>query len=554
MKKALLLISAGAAALFLWTAAAFALPAQKLLYPGDWIYEGLASLALEQRLVFLSGSSMTLGEAAGMFGKIRGDELSPGGRVLYERIGDYLDKPSLVSYKSGLLAFDALPAFQPEFYGKTNADLEWIYDRNKRQPFLSLPLTFSLSSYISLGTDVYFGENRMLSRAPDNYSNFVFDKMIDGVQSIDTNMPKRAYISAGFPFKNGVGVNFRLGMGDNSFGRTKTGSIILSGNMRDPSYAELSVYAPFVKYSAGVTELEVTKYLYTHHFQLAVLNRFSFALVEGVMVNAPLELRFINPAMIFHGFSAWESYREYNKDIGEPSLPEANSRIGSLLGLVFDVRPWRYGRFYGLFAMNQFEIPSERADPKNTVPDGLAFQLGYESHIPAFQGYWKFGLEGVYTYPYMYILTDKRWSFYRQSYEVSNPPIREWVGTPFGPDSIAGIFWTSYEDPARWSLSLSFLFLAQGENSSTGIFDKPGTSYYAASHEEAALLSPTGIPSYTYRLSFEGTWSPRNWMDLAVRPAYKIVMNHGNRDGNLQHGFECVLSARFVLLLPGKEF
>jgi hypothetical protein len=350
-------------------------------------------------------------------------------------------------------------------------------------------------------------------------------------------------------------VNFRVGLGDDVFGRTKTGSIILSDNMQGFSYGSLTLYGPFISYTAGVMELEVTKYLYLHQLQLKILDNLSLCLIEGVMVNAPFEIRYLNPAMIFHSFSAWDSYGDYNEQIGNhdgDSYDDGDSRVGSWLGISVDFRPWKYGRLYGLFAMNQLELPGERTSTSK-VPDSLAFQLGYESWLPVEgifagrgTGHVTFGLEGVYTYPYMYILGDKGWSFYRESHEVSNDSIREWVGTPFGPDSAAGSFWVGYHDPSLWSAELSFLFLAQGKNADTGIFDLPGRGYIPQSPAEATALSPTGRASYTYLIKVKGQWSPWKWLDLGLQPGYKIVANHNHVSGNTEHGFELALTARFT--------
>jgi hypothetical protein len=510
-----------------------------------------------------------------MLADIDDEELSPAGKILYQRLRAYLGRAPLVSLFAGgephaarpaeipgLFSFDIVPALQPELYYKSSEALPWTYDWNERRPFAAFPLTFSISSYVAMESELYLGENRRLTNAHDNYFNFPFDKSIDGVTPIDTNTPRRAYLSAGFPFGQGFGVNFKIGLGEETLGRTKTGSIIFSDNMRGFSYGTLTFYAPFISYAASVMELEPTKYLYLHHLQISILKRLSFGLVEGVMVNAPLELRYLNPLMIFHSFSAWGSYDEYNSDLANDpnhdNYTEEESRVGSYLGLMADFRPWKYGRFYGLAAMNQFQLPWEKEDEDATVPDGLAFQLGYESWIPVsgrlfdrdYRGHLSFGLEGVYTFPYMYILADKGWSYYRESVEVSNDTIREWVGSPFGPDSAAGTVWLGYHDSSLWSLSLSFLYLAQGPNSDTAIFEKPNREYYSTTREQMLSVSPTGTASHSYQLSLDAKWSPRDWISLSFRPGYRIVSNYGHEKGRLEQGLELALSARIVPKLP----
>jgi hypothetical protein len=536
-----------------------ALPAQKLVYPGEWLYDALTALSLEQGRIFFTGSTLTIAQVELMVAEIDEDALSPSGRVLYEQIHSYLAGSAFFSYKSDVLTLNVDGALQPEFYFKTNRKLNWIYERKDRLPFLLVPADISIASYITLGSELYFGENRMLSNAHDNYFNFPFDTMIDGLQSVDVNVPKRAYLSAGLPLGERSGLNFRIGIGDDVYGRTKTGSVILSDAMKGVNYANLTFYSPIINYTADIKQFEVNKYLYLHHFQMKFFNRLSLSLIEGVMVNAPFEIRYLNPMMIFHGFTAWEDYGGYNEQIGEENLSSANSRIGSFAGISLDWRPWKYFRIYGLFAMNEFEIPAIEGGEDSTTPNAMAFQLGTEIYMPVSSGYWTFGLEGVYTYPYMYILSNKNWSFYREAHEVneaSNPPIpfRDWVGTPFGPDSVGGTLWAGYHDSSQWSASLSFLFVAQGKNADTRIFDKPdpdndkklGNSYYPETHKEAIANTPSGIPAYTYQISALGKWIVYDWLTLSLRAGYKIIQNFDHIQGRLEQGFETTLSVQLT--------
>jgi hypothetical protein len=532
---------------------AFSLPKQKIIYPGDPLYDSLAVLALEQGIIFLAGSTLTVMQIEQHLERIDPDSLSPSGRYVYDRLRASLAEDGALSLGSHILRFDFDPALQPELYFKTNKDLSWVYDRNQRLPIFPFSAAFSLSSYLTLESDLYFGENRRLSDAHDNYFNFMYDKMISGVQNIDTNLPKRAYLSAGFPFGHGMGVNFRLGLGDDFIGRTRTGSIILSDNMKEPSYANLTFYTPYLKYTADIMELEATKYLYLHRIGVNVFNWLSFSMIEGVMVNAPFEIRYLNPLMIFHGLTAWETYDVpggYNDQFGG-----SGERVGSFLGMIFDGRIWKYGRLYGMVAMNQLELPGVERGANSTTPDAFAFQGGYESFIPVSSGYINFGVEGVYTFPYMYMMESVNWSFVRESKEVSNGLHREWTGTPFGPDSIAGTLWAAYRPSAPWSVALSFLMVVQGERSSTNVFDltKPDGSRYhfPTIHEDILVSTPTGTPTYTYTISAEGKWSPLDWIHLSLRPAYKIVTGparyvNATYQAEQGQGFEVSLSAQIM--------
>jgi hypothetical protein len=202
--------------------------------------------------------------------------------------------------------------------------------------------------------------------------------------------------------------------------------------------------------------------------------------------------------------------------------------------------------------MDQFQLPIEESNWKEGLtPNAMAFQAGFEAALPAFsRGLWRFGLEGVYVQPYMYVLWDKKWSFYKEVPELGQMDLNYWTGTPFGPDSIAGAFWLGYEDiPLKWSLELGFVFSAQGKRSGFDIFKDDG---YRPTHKVYDVtVPPTGTPVYTYTVKVLGSWSPAAWVDLAMQPGYRIVNNYGHIPGDNNQGFEIALSARFR---PGRAY
>jgi hypothetical protein len=517
----------------------FSLPAQKRVDPGEWVYDALAVLSLEQGIVFFADSVLTIGQIERMLTEIDEEALSPSGKLLYARVDSYLHSSAWLSYQGDALTLGVDMAVWPELYFKTNSELKWTYDHHYRQPLFIAPLSLSFGPYITIEMDPYFGENEYAASLHDNYTNIPFDL----APEVDIHFPKHAYLSVGVPFGKASGVHFAIGIGDNFFGRTRTGSILLSDYMEKVGYAELSLFSPFVKYAAKIMQLEVNKYLYMHYLHMRPHKRVSVSAMEGVMVNAPLELRFLNPLMIFHSMESWETYGDYNADLAPdaPAEKTGASRAGSFFGAKIEYQPWNHVRLYGLFGITQLQLGVEHDRwEEDLTPDALGFQAGAEFSMPVPQGYWTFGLEGVYTYPYMYVKYDKGWSYYRELAEVDRLTVRYWTGTPFGPDSIAGTLWAGYHHGAQWSLEGSFLFLAQGENSGTDIFDDDG---YRVTHEVADVVRPpTGIPTYTYTVTLLGKWSPVTWLNVSLQPAYTIVQNHGHSSDTLEQGFEIILS------------
>ena len=526
----------------------YSLPEQRIVYPGEWVYDALGVLSQEQGVVFFMDSSLTVGHIRFLLQEIDEQALSPSGQVLYERIIEYLKGFSGYTVQADGIQADIDGLVQPELYFKTNPAVDWIYAHHNRQPLFMLPLRISLGSFITAEMDPYFGENEYAASLHENHTNIPWG---DLVAQGDVHIPRRAYVSAGLPFGRASGVHLSLGIGDDFFGRTRTGSIILSEYLERVNYAQLSFYSPILRYAAEVMQYQVNKYHYMHYLQIRPHKRVSLSFAEGAMVNAPLELRYLNPMMIFHSYEGWKTYDDYNDSLNPESVPALDnegSRVGAFFGAKIDYLPWKYFRIYGLFAMTQLQLPAEwdRWEALLT-PDAVAFQGGIEVSLPAPQGYWMFGFEGVYTYPYMYLKEDKGWSYYKEMVEMDGITVRYWTGTPFGPDSIAGTLWATYRRTqdakgSDWSLGFSLVAAAQGEKSSTAIFD---TDTYQPTPEAAHVVHPpTGIPTYTYTFTLRGSWSPLEWLHFSLQPGYKIIGNYAHTEDRMEQGFELTFSAR----------
>ncbi|MDR2718900.1 MAG: hypothetical protein LBB89_12675 [Treponema sp.] len=537
----------------------YSLPPQKILHPDDWAYEAIAILSREQGRVLLADTRVTVAQMERYLQEINADALSASGLVIYDRLAAYLASDPGVRFQSDVMSggFDLI--LQPELYYKSNEDNLWIYNDHARNPVLQLPLGFSLSPWITAEMDVYLGQNEYAATLHDNYVNIP----LDPVAQADIHFPKRAYVSAGLPVGKASGFNLAVGIGDNFFGKTRTGSIIVSEHLERTAYAQASVYSPAFKYTAQILQYEVNKYHYMHYFQIRPHRTISVSLAEGVMANTPLELRFMNPFTIFHGYESYKTYKDYNDDGangGDERVHDFNthSRIGSYFGIKLEFQPVRYVRFYGLFVMDVLNLPMKKNRWDETLyPDAAGFQAGTEFSLPVKGGYWEFGLEGVYTYPYLYIMWDKGWSFYKEVPELdimkekTGTNLRYWTGTPFGPDTIAGTLWAGFRSSSQWYGGFSFTFSAQGKHSSLTIFDHDteGDTYRPSHAVYDVTVPPSGkTPVYTYTVNLRGEYSPRKWLNFALQPGYRITVNTGDSEDRIYQGFEVAFSLRYTPL------
>jgi hypothetical protein len=530
----------------------YSLPPQKQIQPGDWAYDAIALLSREQGKVFFTDSRITVTQMEKYLEEIDIDSLSESGLVIYDRLAAYLKSEPPKNLQSDALSLWFNVALQPEAYFKSNENNLWIYNDHSRNPILQLPWGFNLGTWITAEMELYFGQNEYAATLHDNYTNIP----LDPVAQADIHFPRRAYISVGSPVGEASGFNLAFGVGENFFGRTRTGSIIISEYLERTVYAQASIYSPFLKYTAQVLQYEVNRYHYMHYIQIRPHRTFSFSVGEGVMVNAPLELRFLNPFIIYHSYESYKTYEKYNDDVangGDKEVEDFNghSRIGSYLGVRFEYQPVRNFRFYGLFVMDVWNLPMKKNHWEDTLyPDAVGFQAGTEFSFPVKEGYWEFGLEGVYTYPYLYIMWSRGWSFFKEVREldIMNPRLRYWTGTPFGPDTIAGTFWAGFRSSTNWSAGFSFTFSAQGERSDLYIFERFGDDTIRPTHlVYDVTVPPSGeSPVYTYTASLRGEYSPNKWLTLTLQPGYRVTKNTDHKKDQIDKGFELAFSLKYT--------
>jgi len=548
----------------------FSLPPQKVLHPGDWAYDALAVLSREQGKVFFADSRITVLQMKNFLAEIDANSLSESAIAIYDELVKYLDSGFPLGFQSDAISGGLDLILQGELYYKANENSPWIYDSFSRNPIIHIPLGFSLGPWITAEMDPYFGQNEYAATLHDNYINFP----LDPVKQADIHFPKRAYVSAGFPAGEASGLNLSIGIGDNFFGRTQTGSVIISEHLERTVYAQATIYSPVLKYTAQVLQYEVNKYHYMHYIQVRPHKTVSVSLAEGVMVNAPLELRFLNPFTVFHSYESYKTYSDYNEDLGHKSNsagleelwdknpdgsdvydrtydPNNHSRIGSYFGAKIEWQPLRNLRLYGLFVMDVLNLPMKKTHwMEGLYPDALGFQSGTEFSFPVKGGYWEFGLEGIYTYPYLYIMWDKGWSFIKEvpELDVMDIPLRYWTGSPFGPDTIAGTFRAGFRSSSGWYGGGSFVFSAQGERSDPGIFDRDSSvnDTYRPNHRVFDVtVPPTGIPLYTFTASFSFQKTLSERLSFGIIPGYRVAINAGHIEGRTEHGPQIAMYLRY---------
>ena len=534
---------------------------QTLLEPGHWLYDALQILEQERAIVqFSDQAPINLDQVRAMLFEIDYDKLSEAGKIQYDRIIGFFNE-SRFSVNASIFQARIEPSINLEGYVKTNENVMWFYDAYKKKRFIDLPVTVGVGDWATFYADIFLGINKTTRQSDSTNINVPYSE-----STLAVNFPYGAYGSIGYAFTDTVGFNFRVSNMAQSFGRADTGSVLQSDVISESTNAALTVYSPIAQYTCGLTQWNTRRYVYSHKLDARIAKKFQISLMEAALPYGNIDLRFFNPMMFLHSYTSWLDYQADGSD------------VGSFFGAKISGAPCKYLRVFALWSMTQFQLPVELDDDDtnkdNYVPNAMGFQAGLESYIPIKKGHLHLNLEGCYAQPYLFINSSPNWSFVKTSAESNSgsSEFYEWLGTRYGPDTLAASFKAEYEVPEKWSAGFKYLFLARGEFSETGIFKNVGWGPRILDMSDTALkdwvypwtvlsdksvyfnpkyrdgrnfVAPTGIPEYVNVLCFYGSYNVTRWFKVMAQPALAIVANAGHIQGNTEVSFECVLGAQF---------
>ena len=523
----------------------------QVLPDGHWIYDALKTLGMEEKLVcFNENSMMTVSELRFYFEQLDSDLLSPSGKKLYDEAEAFLyENESLVDLTP--FRFDIGAKLTGEFYYKSSEDIPWSIRYNYKDNLASFPIKAGFSDYVTLQTDPFVGKSHYGSAKNDNFTNFPYRN-----GDFEYLFPRFAYGSVAGSF-NGWGANIHIGKQGFQIGDTKIGSVIYNNTFETDSYININLFTKYFKYSMDIAQISNEKFFYIHQFAVHPHKTFKISVLEGSMLNAPFEIRYLNPLMVMHQYASWTEY---------DNAGYTENHFCAYLAGLFDWQPVENLRIYGLYAQNELQLPSERDKEGLLLPDSLGGQLGLEVKLPYEGGYWTGFAEAIYTSPYLYVKQNPESSLYRERGDnLIKDTIRSWVGSPFGPDSFGIKTGFGYELPQKWSAEFGYFFLAKGENGFE-LFDSkkennvytyyPSMSYkeketdeqYEKSLAQARNMWLTGNPMYVNQLSLEGGYNINQRLSTSLRTIYTFIFNNKHKPGRFAHGVEIDFSLSYTLL------
>ncbi|MDR2701616.1 MAG: capsule assembly Wzi family protein [Spirochaetaceae bacterium] len=530
-----------------------------MISAGDPLLEDLRSVVRFSGKSFLSLTPpLSRDEVIAILDEIDPNSLPEPERLRYNRVFENLFPALTYDSPEFAAAIHLHTALEVRF--RSNTDIPWLKKDNTNQALLGIPIHLFFTNRVEL-----FFEPQ-LAADPWYYSHPVSSwghNVPWESARFDLNVPLRAFIATG-----GSWWNFQLGRDKLSFGPGRTGNLAVSDNPDYYDFARLSFFSRMFKYSVLVSQMPLAvigqdgkslvedpdilikdtsepdskyltetmnRYFYLHRFDIKPSNKFSIGLSEGVMIgNAPLELRYLNPVMVFHSFFAWKDYPKWGNAEGD--------MIGSLLSL--DVE-WAFipgWALYGQMVMNEFSTPYERNIAADLPPSGMGYLLGAEYVFD--RSGWSLSCfaELVYTDPFLYTLSSPFGSmiWMRRSSDMGNKDLRyAWFGHGEGRDMFLAALGVSAVTE-KLSLSANLSVKLQGEHKQAGEY---GAWDWDTKH--SSQTSPSGTPVIGTRLLLGAGYKFLSSLTVSGHLGGTALFDADHIKGESKYGIEAGLKAAY---------
>ena len=493
-----------------------------------WIYDAMHILSVESRQATLADRQpLSKGELSEYFSSFENAKIPQASEPLYGMMQEYFSGHQFLVNKK-YFAFDVNGVFslQGQYgYGRENeVRLDRFLRYNRTPAAISIPMQVMFTPYVNFFADIRLKKNYWGAKLSYPYTNLPLQ-----TNAIDMSWPHQAGLTVGGRY--GV---ITIGRGPLNIGRSLAGSMLLADIVDRLDYMSAAVFYKKVRLSLTVTELEPTRFVFSHEAAVRPLDWISVRLYEGVVVNAPFDPKYLNPMMIFHNYFGWRESTFNGK-------PSSTSSVGCQFGVGVDIVPVRGLRIYGQYGQNQFQTYYELKNfpEARNIPNSLGGLAGIEYIHPFSFGHLSITGEFLYANPWMYIMENKNISLYlRRSDPVApsgkiSSPIMMWLANPYGPDTMGCFLQVALTQPKKYGAKVRYRFLVKGENEEK-FFKEPDKDVYyppAKSYDPIARAkTPSANPSYFHTLSLEGSYTVIKNLDLTAGFNWTIVT--GKRRGH----------------------
>jgi len=525
----------------------FAVPYDMILV-GDPVIEDIRFLSL------VSGKSVPSftppfapHEIKNFLNLIDESSLSPPAIEAYTRVLNRLNPKTPLSLTWEVFSLSLNVDLTLEGRIRTNKEMDWQPVQSKIPTFISVPLKLYFVDVLQLYVDP------AVSIDPYDYNTngYFSDNMVFlDSHCINGNSPLKTFIAMG-----GSWWNFQLGRDRLSFGTGISGNLSIADNPPYYEFMRLSFFSNQLKYSLIINQaplkinnefypaldkdsdyLKMTtqRYLYLSRIDLTLFKVLTLSLMEGVMAgNSALELRYLNPLMIFHNAMTWRDYEEWGADVEGSNGKHMN---GSFFSAEFNWHIVKSLSAYGQFAMTELSIGPELSEGRAEAPNaiGLMFGLQYGHSFNKWASI--FYLECIYTSPFLYINPSPFASIiYMHDVQfVHDNHYYYYFGYPR--DTLALTAGTRFFNNDKLIINGEFSWISRGEYGKFPI-EWNWTKDYS--------WAPSGTPENNFVLSIGAQWKLLSYLTLKGKLTGIYSLNYKNLSDNNEAGAQASLSVNF---------
>lgn len=548
----------------------------EIIHPESDVYIKMKALQMNEQLFFFTQNTpISTGEMKLYLRKIDYANLSDEGKRIYDNVYLYLyeDKNMLpVDYVKTSINLKV----NPELYYKSNDEIPWTNSYFFKDNFMTFPITLGFSNYFAGQSDLFFGKNYISMHKNDNFTNIPLK-----VKDFEFFFPTYAFASFGQTFDN-WGYNFHVGKQGKTIGDTISGSILYNKTFESDYYSELNLYSDVMKITTDVVQISsnrmdniqndnIDRYLYSHQIDIRLFKKAKVTFFEASLIANPFQLRFLNPFISMHQYGGWTDYSTPDSEGPYKTNYDVykETNFCAYFASLFEYIPVQNVRLYGIYNQVEMQLPWERAQNRGKYyPNSIGLQLGGEYNLFLQNNQMiNFGGEFVYTSPYMYMKQVPSSSLYKYRVDMqTKEKVYSWIGTPFGPDCIAGQLKVVYTQNKKLNLEIDYVLSIKGMNDFStfeevydGVYsyypsviwylikNKDFEKSYDDLYDDVINLLPTGIPVITNQICLQGTYSLMENLNLSGKIAYTYIINNNHIENKTDSGFELSLAVTYSL-------
>jgi hypothetical protein len=256
--------------------------------------------------------------------------------------------------------------------------------------------------------------------------------------------------------------------------------------------------------------------------------------MEGVLPgNSPIELRYLNPLMVFHYLFHWNDYDKWEPVDNGLGWGKMN---GSIFSIELNINIIKSLSVNGQLVFTEYALPGEIKSSPVQPPDSFGYMAGI-NYSHSFNSWGSiYFLEFIYTDPYLYMLYTPFASFIHMDRSEN---MYNLIGYPR--DTLAITIGTEFFNHNTITFSGSFSFVSRGEHNKNGLkWD------WSQTKEAMNEKTPTGITENRYTLSLGTKWKLSPIFCINANIAGIVSQNNNHIAGSNKLGGEATFIFSFT--------